>query len=80
MIGVAVAAVAIVVAGVITFVYCIRRRSKITEMPLSLSGDESINDKEARNDVIMVSSTNKGNHEVTQEKNLHEDIEIENFE
>ena len=64
--GLVVAALMIVVAGVITFVYCVRRRSKITEMPVS--EDESLHDKEGNNPIVMTSE-NRNVMRAREEKN-----------
>ena len=64
--GLVAASILIVIVGVVTFVYCVRRRSKITEMPVS--EDESLQDKEGNNPIVMTSE-NRNVMRAREEKN-----------
>ena len=73
--GLVFAPLLIVAAAIFTFVYCIRRRGKITEMPID--DEESINDKEGHNPVVMISDNRPPAPEGIQERTEFHSKEID---
>ena len=74
IIGLVFASLVLVGVGIFTFVYCVRRRGKITEMPIN--DEESIHDKEGNNPVVMISESRPPGHEGLQDRTEHFDKDL----